>query len=71
MSVMNSVKDLFIVFSIVSLLAMGIGITLRSGLVASGRDRWSNLACNLSRMVVTLVGYVALFSMVQQLVGYK
>ena len=71
MSAMNSIKDLFVLISVLSLLFIGVGITLRSGLVASGRDRGANLAGNLSQMVLTLAGYAALFSMFQQLAGYK
>ncbi len=71
MSALNSIKDLFILVSVLSLLVVGIGITLRSGLVSSGRGWRSNLMCNLSKMILTLAGYAALFSMVQQLVGYK
>jgi len=71
MSAMSSIKDWCIVISIVSLLLAGVGITLRSGLVASGREPRSGIAGNLSRMVIALAGYGAFLSMIQHLVGYK
>ncbi len=64
-------KDLFIVGSILGLILLGVAITLRSGLVASGRQRGSRLLSNLSQMLVALVSWAAFFSMVQQWVGLR
>jgi len=66
-----TIKDLFIVGSILSLLLIGVGITLRSGLVAAGRERCSRIFGNLSRMVVALASWAAFLSMIQQLVGLR
>ena len=71
MSAMSSMKDWCIVISIVGLLIVGVGITLRSGLVESSREQKSGIAGNLSRLVVALAGYGAFLSMIQHLVGYK
>lgn len=71
MSAMGLFKDWFVLISIAGLLLIGVGITLRSGLVASSREQGSQIVGNLSRMMVALAGYGAFFSMVQRLVGFK
>ena len=71
MPAMSAIKDLFILFTVASLLVVGVGITLRSGLVAAGRERTSQILGNLSRMVVALASWTAVISFVQQWAGLR
>jgi hypothetical protein len=64
-------KDFFILVSILSLFLMGLTLSLKSGVVAVGRDRSRQLWCNASRLIIGLAGYVTLLLMLQQMVGIR
>lgn len=71
MASMTLIRDLFLLTTIAGLLVVGVGIALRSGLVARGRDRCGRLAGNLSRLVVTLAAYAAALAAVQHAIGFR
>ena len=64
-------KDVFIVSSILSLLLMGLTVSLKSGVVAVGRDRGRQLLSNASGLILALGGCVALLLVLQEMVGIR
>lgn len=64
-------KDVFIVMSIATLLLLGLILSLKSGVVAVGRDRGRLLWQNASGLIIALVGCVAALLMIQQIVGVR
>ena len=71
MSTLMTLKDIFLVGSILGLVIIGGWITLRSGVVASGRERGAQVLGNLSRMIVGLLSGAALLSLAQQWAGMR
>ena len=71
MGILGYLKDISIVASIASLLVVGAGITLKSGIVAVGPDRSRQMLANLSQLVVTLAGCLLVFGIVQEMIGIR
>jgi hypothetical protein len=69
MGFMAYAKDVFILTSILSLFLLGLTLSLKSGVVAVGRDRGRQLWTNASGLIIALAGYVTLLLMLQQMVG--
>ena len=65
-------EDFLIIVPILFLLAVGAIIALRSGVgeLQTGRD-YLQIACNLSQMILRVVGYVAILLAVQYLIGLR
>ena len=64
-------KDIVTVSSILSLLVVGLAITLKSGVVAVGTERCRLVLGNFSQMVIALAGCFLLLCMIQQLIGIR
>ena len=71
MGFLGYLKDILTVASILSLLLVGLAITLKSGLVAVGADRCRLVLGNLSQLVITLAGCLLLLGMIQHLIGIR
>ena len=71
MGFMAYAKDVFILTSILSLFLMGLTLSLKSGVVAVGRDRGRQLWTNASGLIIALAGCVTLLLMLQQMVGIR
>ena len=71
MSALMTFKDIFLVGNIFGLVIIGVWITLRSGVVAAGRQRGAQLLGNLSRMIVGLLSGAALLTLAQQWAGMR
>jgi hypothetical protein len=71
MGLMEYLKDFVTLASIVSLIAIGLLIALKSGVVAVGGDRCRLVLGNLSHLVVGLAACLLFLMMIQQLVGLK
>jgi hypothetical protein len=69
MGFMTYAKDAFILMSIMSLLLVGLGLSLKSGVATMGRERGRQLRRNASGLIVAVVGCVAVLLMLQQMVG--
>ena len=64
-------KDVLIVSSILSLFLMGLIVSLKSGVVAVGRERGRQLRSNASGLILALVGCVTLLLVLQEMVGIR
>lgn len=66
-----TLKDLFILGSVLGLVLVGAWIALQSGLVAASRERGSRLLANASRLGISLIGGAAVMTFVQQWIGLR
>jgi hypothetical protein len=64
-------KDAVTIASVLGLLAVGLWITLKSGVVSVGGDHCRLVLANLSYMVLGLAGCLLIFMMIQQMVGIR
>jgi ABC-type uncharacterized transport system permease subunit len=71
MGYLEYLKDFFTVASVLSLIAIGFMISLKSGVVAVGGDRCRLVLGNLTHLVVGIAACLLFLMMVQQLVGLR
>ena len=71
MGILGYLKDIVTVASIFSLIAIGVAIALKSGVMAVGPDRSRLVLSNLSRLVLTLAGCLLALGMIHQIVGIR
>jgi hypothetical protein len=64
-------KDFVTVASILSLLVVGVLITLKSGVVTVGGDHCRLVLSNLSQLIITLVGCMLVLIMLQEIMGFR
>ncbi len=70
MGILFYLKDIITVVSVLSLLVIGLLITLKSGVVSVGGGNQCGLVWrNFSQLVVTLAGLILFLSIVQQMIG--
>jgi hypothetical protein len=71
MGFLEYLKDFVTLASILSLLAIGFFIALKSGVVAVGGHRCWLVLGNLSHLVISVAACVLFLVMIQQLVGLR
>ena len=64
-------KDFVTLASILSLLVVGLLITLKSGVVMVGDDRCRLVRSNVSQLVISLAGCALFLMMIQHIVGFR
>lgn len=64
-------KDLVTLASILSLIVVGLLITLKSGVVSVGGDRCRLVRSNFSQLVISLAGCAIFLMMIQHMVGFR
>ena len=71
MGILAYIKDFFILASIIGLIGVGLIITLKSGMVAMGKERCHLILGNMSRLVLALSACLAFLMMAQQMAGIR
>jgi hypothetical protein len=70
MGYLTHLKDILSVASILSLLFVGVLITLKSGMVTVGGDQCRVVMGNLSQLIITLAGCLVFLMVLQEIVGF-
>jgi hypothetical protein len=71
MGFLSYVKDAFTLASILSLLTVGLWITLKSGVVSVGNHHCRLVLSNLSHLILGVAGCLIVLMMLQQIVGIR
>lgn len=72
MPLQSQAEGLFLLVLITGMLAVGFGLTLRSGVVNTSSSRgFRQLAANFSQTILIVSGCLIVLALIQQLVGQR